>query len=86
MQFLDQLCLKFKAEHSVAKAHNYIWGGGTPHKKRKLGRGGTAHIFLMGNNWNGKKTYTGRGGDTAHTLLMGGTTGWGHRTTLRESK
>ena len=30
------------------------------------------------------KTYTGRGGDTAHTLLMGEQLGWGHRTTLTE--
>ena len=51
MQFLDQLCLKFKAEHSVAKAHNYIWGGDT------------AHTFLMGEQleW-GKNIYWERGG------------------------
>ena len=38
-------------------------------KKCVLGKGGT--------------TYTGREGDTAHTLLMGKQFGWGHRTTLK---
>ena len=53
----SQLCLESKTEPSVAKALNYIKGGGG-HRTEKTysgrGRGDTAHTLLMGgNNWDG---------------------------------
>ena len=43
--------------------------------KNYMGGGHCIYFVDEGKNW---------GGDTAHTLLMGGQLGWGHRTTLKE--
>ena len=57
------------------------WGGDTAQKKCIPGGGDTAQKkCVLG---KGGTTYTGREGDTAHTLLMGKQLGWGNCTTLK---
>ena len=68
-------------EPSVAKAQNYIWGGGgILHRKILYWEGEHCTYFLDGGV--GRKHKLG-GGDTAVTLLMGEQLGWGHRTTFK---
>ena len=58
----SQLCLESKTEPSVAKAQNYMEGGGdTAQKKRILGGGDTAHTLLMGKQlgWGHRTTLKG---------------------------
>ena len=54
----------------MAKAQDYIWGGGTLHRNKIPREGGHSTYFHKGNN--GSRGKTGRG-NTAHILLLGGT-------------
>ena len=58
----------------MAKAQNYIGGGGTPHRKHKPRRGDTAHTFLMGETIGVGKKYTGGG---HRTYFVDGGNNWG---------
>ena len=70
----------------MAKAHNYIRGGDTAQKAHKLERGDTAHTFSIGRTILVGKSIYWEGG-TPHILCSWVEQfGWGHRTTLRESK
>ena len=61
----------------MAKAHIYFFGGGHRTETVQTGKWGHCTYLLNGgNNWGGKNIYW-DGGDTAHTLLMRGTIGWG---------
>ena len=53
----SKLDLESKTEPSVVKAQNYMERGGTPHRKKCIGRGGHPTYFLDGgNNWDREKT------------------------------